>query len=156
MGVERLQVAVYRRLPTWLQKQAIRRSTPNFTVGSMVWLSDDGTRVLLGRPSYRAGWLPTGGFVKRGETPLQTIQREIVEELGITGDLREHHRVSFDARRQSVTFVSVGRIAPDSHLVLSPEVLETRWFALDEVPPMPPDFHEGWLPEDAAALRDLF
>lgn len=31
-------------------------------------------------------WLPTGGHVEPGEHPLATVQREVVEELGITAE----------------------------------------------------------------------
>jgi ADP-ribose pyrophosphatase YjhB (NUDIX family) len=155
MELEALQVKVYRNLPGWLQQQAIRRTTPNFTVGSLAWLTDDGDRVLLSRSSYRAGWLPTGGFVRRGETPFQTLEREVTEELGTVADLRPHHRVAFDVRKQGVSFVHVGLLKPGVALVLSPEVLETQWFSLDHLPDFPPTFHERWLPEDAAALRAL-
>lgn len=40
-------------------------------------------RVLLIKHSYINGWYTVGGGVKRGETPLQAIQRELFEEVGI-------------------------------------------------------------------------
>ena len=155
MDLERLQVRAYRALPPALQLRATRLATPNFTVGSLAFLTDDGERVLLSQPSYRRGWLPTGGFVKRGETPLDTVRREVREELGVTADVRPHHRVAFDVLRQGVTFVSVGLLPPDAQLVLSPEVLEVRWFGIDEIPLFPPDYTEGMLDEDVDALRAL-
>jgi ADP-ribose pyrophosphatase YjhB (NUDIX family) len=155
MDAERLQVAVYNALPRPLKHLATRYATPNFTVGSLAWLTDDGTRVLLTRPSYRAGWLPTGGFVRKGETPYETVTREIEEELGVRAEVLPHHRVAFDLRKQGVTFVSVGVLPKDVALVLSPEVLETRWFPVDDLPAFPDDFSEGWLPEDREAVAKL-
>jgi 8-oxo-dGTP diphosphatase len=32
-------------------------------------------------------WLPTGGHVEPGEHPLDTVRREVVEELGVTAQL---------------------------------------------------------------------
>jgi len=155
MDAERLQVAVYNALPRPLKQLATRYGTPNFTVGSLAWLTDDGTRVLLGRPSYRAGWLPTGGFLRKGETPHETLAREIEEELGVRAEVLPHHRVAFDLRRQGVTFVSVGVLPKGVALVLSPEVLETRWFPVDDMPAFPAHFSEGWLPEDRDAIVRL-
>jgi ADP-ribose pyrophosphatase YjhB (NUDIX family) len=152
MAVEWLQVQGYRLLPRSLRMAAVRWATPNFTAGSLAWLTDDGERVLLARPSYRKGWLPTGGFLRKGETPLQTVTREVREELGVDADIAAHHRVAFDLRRRSVTFVSVGRLPVGATLRLSPEVLETRWFRLDALPRFPRDFTEGFLPEDADAI----
>ena len=152
MDLERLQVRAYRLLPPSLKTAAIRLATPNFTVGSLAWLTDDGERVLLARPSYRAGWLPTGGFLRKGETPLETVTREAQEELGVRATIEPHHRVAFDLERRGVTFVSVGRLPRGVALVLSPEILETRWFPLDALPEFPRDFSEGFLPEDVAAI----
>jgi ADP-ribose pyrophosphatase YjhB (NUDIX family) len=155
MDREAVQVRVYRALPKRLKTSAIRLATPSFTVGSLAWLTDDGQRVLLARPSYRAGWLPTGGFVRKGETPLQTVTREVHEELGVPAEVAVHHRVAFDVERRGVTFVSVGLLPPGCALVLSPEILETRWFPVDDLPPFPRDFSERFLPEDRDALAQL-
>jgi ADP-ribose pyrophosphatase YjhB (NUDIX family) len=155
VDLERVQLAVYRRLPPRLQLKATRIATPNFTVGSLAFLTDDGERVLLVRPSYRRGWLPVGGFVKKGETPGETVEREVREEIGVAAQLQPYHRVAFDLRRQGVTFISVGLLPRDASFTLSPEVREATWFALDEVPPFPPDYTEGMVEEDFAALRAL-
>ena len=152
MDLERVQVRVYRALPDRLKMTAIRLGTPNFTVGSLAWLTDDGERVLLARPSYRDGWLPTGGFVRKGETPQETVTREIEEELGLALDIAPHHRVAFDVDRRGVTFVSVGRVPQGAELVLSAEVRETRWFPVGELPAFPADFTEGFLEEDRDAI----
>jgi ADP-ribose pyrophosphatase YjhB (NUDIX family) len=155
MDVERWQVRAYRAIPPRLRLRATRLVTPNFTVGSLAFLTDDGERVLLGRPSYRRGWLPTGGFVDRGETPRDTIEREVREELGVTAELQPYHRVSFDVKRQGVTFISAGLLPRNAELVLSAELLEVRWFAFEEIPPFPPDYHEGMTEDDIAAIRAL-
>jgi ADP-ribose pyrophosphatase YjhB (NUDIX family) len=152
MDLERLQVVTYRILPPRLKTLATRLGTPNFTVGALAWLTDDGERVLLCRPSYRKGWLPTGGFVQKGELPLETVAREVKEELGVTADIKPYHRVAFDVVRRGVTFVSVGVLPKDVALVLSPEVLETRWFPVDDLPPFPRNFSELFLPEDRDAI----
>jgi ADP-ribose pyrophosphatase YjhB (NUDIX family) len=152
MDLERLQVRLYRGLPDRLKMPAIRLGTPNFTVGSLAWLTDDGERVLLGRPSYRSGWLPAGGFLRKGETPHETVTREVEEELGIRAEIQPHHRVAFDVERRGVTFVSVGVLPAGVALVLSPEVLETQWFHVDALPPFPKDFRELFLPEDRVAI----
>ncbi|MCU1599955.1 MAG: hydrolase [Frankiales bacterium] len=155
MELERLQVRAFRALPEALKMPAIRLGTPNFTVGSLTWLTDDGKRVLLTRPSYRQGWLPTGGFLRKGETPLETVTREVQEELGVVADVEPHHRVAFDVERRGVTFVSAGLLPRSMALVLSAEILETRWFPVDDLPPFPSDFSEGFTVEDRAAITRL-
>ena len=155
MDLERWPVRAYRAIPPRYRLRATRYVTPNFTVGSLAFLTDDGERVLLGRPSYRRGWLPTGGFVDRGETPGQTIEREVREELGVAAELQPYHRVSFDVKRQGVTFISAGLLPKDAEFVLSAELIEVRWFAIEDIPPFPPDYHEGMTDDDVAAIRAL-
>jgi len=41
-------------------------------------------RVLLCDHRLSGLWLPTGGHVEPGEHPLDTVRREVVEELGVT------------------------------------------------------------------------
>ncbi len=154
MDLEALKIAVYKRLSPGLQLQAIRRGTPNFSLGAMCLLTDDGSRLLLVRPTYRAGWLPPGGFLGRAEEPVEALERELEEELGLRMTVAPPHRVFVDVQRQTVTFVSVGLLpAGQQPRLCGPELSDLRWFALDELPAFPADFHEGVTDEDLAAVR---
>ena len=154
MDIEALQVRAYRLLPRSLQVRAVRHATPNFTVGSIVLLTSTGDDLLLTRTTYRNGWLPPGGFVRRGETPLQAASRELQEELGLDLEVRSHHRVAFDVRRQGVTFISVAVVPAGTTIrPRSAELQEVRWFPVDDLPPLPNEYSEGILPEDLQALR---
>ena len=154
MDLTSLKVTVYRRLPRRLQRRAVRLATPNFTLGAIGLITVDGNQVLLVRPSYRDGWVPPGGFLARREHPVEALEREVEEELGLRLTFAPWHRVAFDARRQGVAFVSVA-VVPAGTVVVprSPEILEVGWFPLDDLPPMPNDFYEGMPPEDLEALR---
>lgn len=157
MDAEALKIAVYRRLPERLQHTVVRLGTPNFSVGAMVFLTIDGSQVLLVRPTYRKGWLPPGGFLGRGESAEQTITREMHEELDLQ-DVRAQapHRVSLDTERQGVTFVCAARVSASAvPRIAGPELLAWQWFALDEIPEPPAAFHEGILEQDLEAVRRL-
>lgn len=52
------------------------------TLGVAAVLVDNQERVFLVKNSYRDGWHLPGGGVKRGETMMQAIQRELREEIG--------------------------------------------------------------------------
>jgi 8-oxo-dGTP diphosphatase len=56
-------------------------ATPRMAAG--VLFRDQGGRVLLVKPTYKAGWDIPGGYVEPGESPKQAAQREVREELGI-------------------------------------------------------------------------
>lgn len=55
-------------------------TTPRVAAGA---LFVDGSRVLLVRKTYGNRWDIPGGYVDRGETPMQACVREIREELGL-------------------------------------------------------------------------
>lgn len=46
-------------------------------------IRDQQGRILVVKPSYRAGWLLPGGLVEARETPANALRRETVEEVGI-------------------------------------------------------------------------
>src|SRR6266545_4601620 len=56
-------------------------ATPRMAAG--VLFRDAAGRVLLVKPSYKAGWDIPGGYVEPGESPKQAARREVLEELGI-------------------------------------------------------------------------
>src|SRR5262249_28939029 len=56
-------------------------ATPRMAAG--VLFRDQGGRVLLVKPTHKAGWDIPGGYVEPGESPKQAAQREVREELGL-------------------------------------------------------------------------
>lgn len=46
-------------------------------------LQDARGRLLMVKPNYKPGWSLPGGCIEQGETPLESLLREIKEELGI-------------------------------------------------------------------------
>nr|GID87304.1 NUDIX hydrolase [Actinoplanes derwentensis] len=57
-------------------------ATPRIAAGALFF--DDENRVLLVKPTYKAGWDIPGGYVEPGESPHAALVREIKEEIGLT------------------------------------------------------------------------
>lgn len=62
----------------------VKPSTPSpHLVAYFLLVDRDAGRVLLCDHRLSGLWLPTGGHVAPGEHPVDTVRREVVEELGI-------------------------------------------------------------------------
>ena len=64
----------------------VRLLAPKNNVGAVAAIFNDSGRVLMGEHTFRPDhpWGLPGGWVERGESPVQAIQREIQEELNLS------------------------------------------------------------------------
>jgi ADP-ribose pyrophosphatase YjhB (NUDIX family) len=81
--------------------------TKRVTAGAV--MRDSLGRLLIVKPSYRAGWLLPGGICEHDESPATTLDREVREELGInvriTGLLFVDYLCAHDVYDESVHFL---------------------------------------------------
>lgn len=70
------------------------------TLGVRIVVTDAESRVLLVRHSYVAGWHLPGGGVERGETAMDAVYKELMEETGIE-PLEEPELVGVLANRRA-------------------------------------------------------
>lgn len=129
---------VFRRLPVKARRRVVRTIAPAFTVGSICVIERADGAVLFVRLSYRNRWGLPGGLLKRGETPAAAARREVREEAAIEVELVGDPAVVVDAPAQRVDVVFRARLAagvdPASARPASPEIVELRWFAADDLP----------------------
>lgn len=157
-------LVAYRRLPLSARLVAIRALTPSFHVGALCVIERADGAILLLRQSYRRrdSWGFPGGLLKRGEEPADAVRREVSEELGVQVEVDDAPMVVVDARHRRVDIVFKGRLVPAgadgadgadedgedaAPTPSSPEIVEVRWFAPDQLPIL--------LPEAATALVEL-
>ena len=105
------------------------------TIGSRILLIND-NKILLVKHTYQPGWYTIGGAVEKGESPLETIHRELAEEVGVT--------LNQPPKLFSVYYSNIEK--RDDYVVLyigneysqqecrSAEILDKKWFPLDQLP----------------------
>jgi ADP-ribose pyrophosphatase YjhB (NUDIX family) len=137
---------------------AALRSAPPVTCsacGTSHWLNPkpcangivvDGDRVLLARRSYAPWkdlWGSPGGFVESGEHPVETVEREVLEETGLRVEVTGYlgvwvDRYADDPGDEEAAVIDVAYyLARRGGVVGEPdpaEVSEIGWFAWDELP----------------------
>lgn len=136
-SIHRIFLWVYRYLPYHLRRTALRLGSPTFTVGALCLVRRDDGRMLLVHHYYRPGWGLPGGIVKRREQVDDAARREVCEEVGLKVDLIGSPAVVVDPFEQRVDVAYLAQASsghdPYSIEIHSPEIIETRWFTLDEI-----------------------
>jgi 8-oxo-dGTP diphosphatase len=136
--VHRAALAGFQALPRRVRAGLVHLGAPSFTVGTMCVIEDDAGRLLLVRNAYRRGWGLPGGLIKRKETPEDCARREVREEVGLAIQLiapavpvlyPRYRRIDLVYRARAGRAADNVAVAP-----ASPEVVETGWFAADDLP----------------------
>lgn len=109
------------------------------TLGVRALVLDDRNRVFLVKHSYVEGWHLPGGGVEVGETMLQSLARELMEEGNIeimgTPALHGAYFNARASRRDHVTLYVVREFRQDAPHRPNSEIIATGFFAIDALPP---------------------
>jgi ADP-ribose pyrophosphatase YjhB (NUDIX family) len=123
-------------LPEWAAALSLARPM----MGAGVLFVDDVGRVLLVRPSYKAGWDIPGGVVEPGESPRTAAARELLEELGVGAPFGRLLTVDWaqdDVLGDKLLWVFEGEPIDEATAALlrvdGEELLEVGWRAPSEI-----------------------
>ncbi len=120
------------------------------TLGVRAAVIDSEGHVLLVRHTYVAGWYLPGGGVERGESAVDALARELMEEGGVTltgpPALRSLHH---NRGRDHVAFYVVRDFAQAAPKQPDWEIAEAGFFAPDALP-------AGATPATRARLAEVF
>jgi 8-oxo-dGTP pyrophosphatase MutT (NUDIX family) len=136
-----------------------------FHVGVKAMITNDQGQILLMKEDVSKHSMPTseywdfpGGRMQEAETVLQTLQREVAEETGITDvgqpefvtAVISNHQIKLPENEVVGLVLMVYRvkIAPEATITLSDEHLDYLWFDLPEAQQLlthkyPPEFTDG-------------
>jgi mutator protein MutT len=106
-----------------------------FTVTAGAVIFNDKGEVLLLKHRFRAGsgWGLPGGFMEKGEQPIDALRRELREEIALeVDDVKVFAARSFEKPKQvEVLFRARANAQVKSQTV---EVERAEWFAIDALP----------------------
>ena len=96
-------------------------------------------------PPWKDGWGAPGGFCEVGEHPIETAEREVLEETGLRVQVDAYLGVWVDAYADdpeepgatviNVAYYRASSLGGDENAFDRREVSELRWFDWDELPP---------------------
>ncbi len=122
------------QLPKGLQLFAMRFFQSTFLVGVTGIIFNDRNEILLFKHTYRShAWSLPGGYLKSGEHPKESLEREIKEESGFVVSVDESlkTRTDRDSARLDLCYTGIligGNFTP-TH-----EVSEYGFFTQDTLP----------------------
>ncbi len=120
--------------PPALYWRLARLVNDSFLVGVSGVVADEGGRVLFFHHTYRRSpWGLPGGWMRRGESPFETVEREVAEESGLEVRATRLLLVGAAPDRSKLDFV-VGATLVGGSFCPSSEVDAHRWCRPDEVP----------------------
>ncbi len=137
-----------------LQLKIIRIFQDQFLIGVTGIIFNSESKVLLFKHTYRkTAWSLPGGYMNGKEHPKEALEREILEEAGLTVsiDWRMNVRTDRETARLDISYIGTfigGVFKP------STEVSEARFCTLDDLPPIRRD--QLFLIERAIEQRKLF
>ncbi len=115
------------------------RVTRPRTIGVRAVLLDPAGRIALVRHTYIAGWYLPGGGVKKGESIVDALSRELAEEVAIGDATIERVLGVYHSRREGKddhVVVYVAQAGTDTLRGADAlEVAGAGWFAPDALPP---------------------
>lgn len=132
---------IWKALPNseWLRGSLVWLITQKFLVGVVGVVLNESGEVLLLKHTYRGKypWGLPGGWLKKGEQPMQALQREFLEETGMTVEVLKPLVVEGDEDWPRVDLIFLCRMV-DDEFSSSDEVHSAEFFKLSELPEILP------------------
>lgn len=128
-----MQDRALRQIMVW----GVKIIVPRQRVGVGVVVLDESERVLLLRHVFHpiSPWGVPGGWLNRHESPEVGALRELREETGLTAVLGSVAHVMHSTKPHHIGIFYLATVDPGP-ITLSAEIIEAKWFALDELPPL--------------------
>jgi ADP-ribose pyrophosphatase YjhB (NUDIX family) len=113
----------------------------NPAVTAFAFVERDGLFLVLerGQEPYRGRWDLPGGFVEAGESPAETVRREVFEETGLnieTPSIIGTYTSRYGDEGKWTVDVAFHCQAPHGEVNLSDESSDAAWVSIEQMPPL--------------------
>lgn len=134
-GFHNLISKIWRRLPVRLRRWSMRLTHTRFTVTAGAIIFNKAGEILILKHRFRAGsgWGLPGGFLERGEQPIDALRRELREELALEIEDVEIFTARSFRKPKQVEVLFCGR-ADGPVRPRTMEVERAEWFSLNALP----------------------
>ncbi|WP_299014841.1 NUDIX domain-containing protein [uncultured Caulobacter sp.] len=106
-----------------------------YTVGVFATVFDDAGRVLLVRQAYgEQAWTQPGGGLEVGETPIEGVLREILEETGCVAEVTAFIGTYVSVFRSDVVLHFEARVVEHGQREPDDEIADLGFFIADDLP----------------------
>ena len=125
-----------------------------FIIGVTGVVLDDSKNVLLLRHTYwpEGSWGLPSGYAEHGEKLEKTLMREVKEETGYDVEVKKLLKLSSGYQlRLEVAYL--GELTGGNLNIDSKEILEAKFFSLDEIPQSLLESHKGLIEELRSSLK---
>jgi len=105
------------------------------TLGVFAAIIDDSERLLCVRLNYGGKtWTTPGGRVERGESPLDALRREVMEEVSMEIEPQDFIGAYAKPTKDDVVLFFTARVVARHPWTPNDEISELRYFGADELP----------------------
>lgn len=143
------------RFPPRVHWRLAQLVNARFLLGVAGVITNDAGQILLFKHTYRRShpWGMPGGWMQGGESPLQTLEREVLEESGLVVKAERLLLLGTTPDRPKLEFVVGGTLVSGTFRP-SREVSAMDWFGPDTYPPLAM-FHQMILAQLARGAADV-
>ncbi len=133
--IKDLIIRAWNGLPSGVRRFTMRLTNTRFTATAGAVILNEEGKVLLLKHAFRAGtgWGIPGGFINRGEQPIDALKRELREEIGLEIDDVEIFWARSFSRPRQIELLFRGH-AKGQAKPQSIEIERAGWFSLKELP----------------------
>lgn len=130
---KRILFKIYKVLPVRIRFLISYLYSDKFLVDVVAFIVKD-NKLLLVKQTYQYSWGLVGGWVKKGESIENAIQREVLEELGLKVKMKKILEIRSSPNRPVIDIAVECEMTGEDSKIDGEEVEEVKFFDIKDLP----------------------